>query len=344
MTDRLRHGSFCTGYGGLDIATQNVYGGDLAWACDIDPGAAQIIAHRMPHAPNLGDLTATDWQAVIEKHGPVDIVTGGYPCQPFSVAGQRKGTADERHIWPHIANALRVLRPRIAIFENVAGHLRLGFDTVLADLARLGFDAQWCLVRASEIGAPHQRNRLFILATASDTPSVGRREGRTEPARLERRPGTARSRGAAAADTDSHALRQQPVTQPRRSGTTVAELTRPRPTAHPPSLGQRNPRPTSKRGMASPSVADSAPDRDWGRFGSAVHRWEAVTGRHAPGAVDDRGRLSPAFVEWLMGLEAGWVTDVPGLTRNQQLKALGNGVVPQQAEAAIRLLHQRAAA
>ncbi|HEY9369107.1 DNA cytosine methyltransferase, partial [Streptomyces sp.] len=136
----LRHGSFCTGYGGLDIATQNVYGGTLNWACDIDPGAAQIIAHRMPGTPNLGDLTTTDWQAVIDEHGPVDIVTGGYPCQPFSVAGQRKGTADARHIWPHIANALRVLRPRIAIFENVAGHLRLGFDTVLRDLAAIGFD------------------------------------------------------------------------------------------------------------------------------------------------------------------------------------------------------------
>ena len=337
MTE-LRIGSLCTGYGGLDMAVQQVLGGTTAWTSDIDPGAAQIITHRMPGTPNLGDLTTTDWASI----EPVDVVTGGYPCQPFSTAGQRKGTADARHIWPHIANALRVLRPRIAIFENVAGHLRLGFDTVLRDLAAIGFDAQWCLVRASEIGAPHQRNRLFILATAPDTPSIGRREGRTEPARLERRPGATGGRGAAAADTDSHALRQQPVTQPRRSGTTVAELTRPRPAAHPPSLGQRNPRPTSKRGMASPSVAGSAPDRDWGRFGSAVQRWEAVTGRHAPGAVDDRGRLSPAFVEWLMGLEAGWVTDVPGLTRNQQLKALGNGVVPQQAEAAIRLLHQRA--
>ena len=312
MTDRLRHGSFCTGYGGLDIATQNVYGGDLAWACDIDPGAAQIIAHRMPHAPNLGDLTATDWQAVIEKHGPVDIVTGGYPCQPFSVAGQRKGTADERHIWPHIANALRVLRPRIAIFENVAGHLRLGFDTVLADLARLGFDAQWCLVRASEIGAPHQRNRLFILATASDTPSVGRRKGRTEPARLERRPGATGGGGADA--------------------------------AHAKSVGHGHTRSTSERGMAATALTGGAAQRDWGRFGPAVHRWEAVTGRRAPGAVDDRGRLSPAFVEWLMGLDAGWVTQVPGLTRNQQLKALGNGVVPQQAAAAIRLLHERAIA
>ena len=89
----LRHGSLCTGYGGLDIATQNVYGGRLAWTSDIDPGAARIIAHRMPGIPNLGDLTTTDWIHV----EPVDIVTGGYPCQPFSTAGKRKGTDDERH-------------------------------------------------------------------------------------------------------------------------------------------------------------------------------------------------------------------------------------------------------
>ena len=343
MTE-LRIGSLCTGYGGLDMAVQQVLGGTTAWTSDIDPGAAQIITHRMPGTPNLGDLTTTDWASI----EPVDVVTGGYPCQPFSTAGQRKGTADARHIWPHIANALRVLRPRIAIFENVAGHLRLGFDTVLRDLAAIGFDAQWCLVRASEIGAPHARQRLFLYATATDT--------------------------------DSHALRQQPVPQPRRSSTAIAELTGPHTAPHPKrlvprhhgelparrnavqlgvrddaprcgtaaaadtaSVGHRHTRPASERGMATPAVA-SDPPRDWGQFTPAVHRWETTLGRRAPGAVDDRGRLNPAFVEWLMGLPAGHVTDVPGLTRNQQLKALGNGVVPQQAEAAIRLLHQRAAA
>ncbi|WP_424567991.1 hypothetical protein [Streptomyces sp. CH-036] len=83
------------------------------------------------------------------------------------------------------------------------------------------------------------------------------------------------------------------------------------------------------------------PDADWGRFAPAVARWEHATGRRAPWATDDRNRLSPAFVEWLMGLPAGHVTDVPGLTRTQQLHALGNGVVPQQASAALRILHQR---
>ncbi|MEV4193374.1 DNA cytosine methyltransferase [Streptomyces toxytricini] len=293
----LRIGSLCTGYGGLDMAVQSVLGGSLAWVADNDPGASRILAHRFPRVPNLGDLTATRWDRV----EPVDVVCGGYPCQPFSTAGHRKGTSDVRHIWPFVAGALRVLRPRIAIFENVANHLRLGFDTVLADLAGLGFDAEWCVVRASEVGAPHQRARLFILATATDAPHLGLERGRS-----------ARGRGAGPQDHG------HPAAHARGSGLEVRRV-----------QSDRHERQAIERGRG---------ERDWGRFTPAIARWEAVLGRPAPWATDDRNRLSPAFVEWLMGLPAGLVTTVPGLTRTQQLKALGNGVVPQQAEAAIRLL------
>ncbi|MFG3046310.1 DNA cytosine methyltransferase [Streptomyces sp. NPDC048241] len=289
----LRIGSVCTGYGGLDMAVQQVFGGELAWVSDIDPGACQIIRHRMPGVPNLGDLTTTDWTQV----EPVDIFCGGYPCQPFSLAGELKGTADDRHIWPFIARALRVLRPRVAVFENVANHLRIGFDTVLADLASLGFDAEWSLVQADEIGAPHQRRRLFVYATATDTTDLrhhwsGRtRDGRHGPA----------DHGLAPADANGSGRRPQ----------------------------QRH-------------IPAGEPDPAWGRFGPAVRRWAVEVGRPAPWATDDRGRLNPVFVEWMMGLPAGHVTDVPGLTRTAQLKALGNRVVPQQAAAALRLLADRA--
>lgn len=174
-------GSLCTGYGGLDIAVQQVLGGHLAWVADPDPGATAILTHHHPDVPNLGDITVTNWATV----PPVDILCGGYPCQPFSVAGLRKGTADERHIWPYIATAIRVLRPRLCLFENVAGHVRLGLADVIADLAALGFDAEWTTVRASDVGGAHQRERLFILAVPSDAPGVGRGEGRPEPAWLQ---------------------------------------------------------------------------------------------------------------------------------------------------------------
>ncbi|MFC8494740.1 DNA cytosine methyltransferase [Streptomyces sp. NPDC057235] len=332
----LRSGSLCTGYGGLAAAVGRVFGSATAWAADTDPGAARIIAHHYPSVPNLGDLTRVDWQAVLDEYGPVDIVEGGYPCQPFSTAGKRKGTADARHIWPSIATALRVLRPRYAIFENVAGHLRLGFDTVLRDLAAIGFDAEWCLVRASEVGAPHARQRLFLLATPSDAPDLGHERGRD-----------ARRGGHGPADhghAPAHAERLVPghhgqLSAGRDTVRLGVRADAPRcgtaPAAHPYPRG---------RGADEQHVRPGEPDADWGRFAPAIARWEAVTGRSAPWATDARNRLSPQFVEWLMGLDAGHVTHVPGLTRTQQLKALGNGVVPQQAEAAIRLLLERATA
>ncbi|MGW7001343.1 DNA cytosine methyltransferase [Streptomyces sp. NPDC054933] len=113
-----RIGSLCTGYGGLDEAVRQVYGGETVWHADIDPGASAILAHHWPTVPNLGDLTTTDWHQVVDTFGRPHIVTGGYPCQPFSDAGLRKGTEDERHIWPHIAHALRVLRPRLVVLES----------------------------------------------------------------------------------------------------------------------------------------------------------------------------------------------------------------------------------
>lgn len=335
-------GSLCTGYGGLDMAVQQVLGGHLAWVADPDSGAAAILTHHHPQVPNLGDITAVDWATV----PPVDILCGGYPCQPFSVAGQRKGTSDERHIWPYIATALRALRPRLAIFENVRNHLRLGFDTVLRDLADIGFDAEWCTLRADEIGAAHRRERLWLVAAPQDADSAARDQWRlAAPGQAEGRWARADARGrggAPAAHADGNALRQQPVEQPGGCGTAVVELAR----ADAAADSDRNGREEQQRrepGMGPQRDADRRSPERWGRFAPAITRWEAATERPAPWATDARGRLSPLFVEWLMGLPTGHVTAVPGLTRTQQLKALGNGVVPQQAAAALRLLLDRAA-
>lgn len=152
----IRVGSLFTGYGGLDMAV----GGELAWYAEIEKAACQVLATHHPNVPNLGDITTIDWSTV----EPVDILTGGYPCQPFSHAGLRKGKNDERHLWPYVCNAINTIRPRHAILENVAGHLTLGFADVLADLATIGYDAEWGTLRASDVGAPHQRKRLFIVA------------------------------------------------------------------------------------------------------------------------------------------------------------------------------------
>ena len=155
--------------GGLDMAVEQVFGGRTVWHCELDPAASKVLSHRYPGVPNFGDVTAIDWDAV----DPVDVMCGGYPCQPFSAAGQRKGTDDERHLWPYFAEAIRRVRPRYVVLENVAGHRSMGFDCVLGDLASMRYDAQWCSVRASDVGAPHRRERLFILAH----PARDRRHG-----------------------------------------------------------------------------------------------------------------------------------------------------------------------
>src|SRR5690606_16425410 len=158
--------SLCTGYGGLDMAVQNVFGGELAYWSDIEPGPIAVMQHHCPDVPNLGDLKEIDWASL----GHIDIITAGYPCQPFSNAGLRKGIEDERHIWPYIAHGIRVLRPSLVVLENVSAHLRRGFDIVARDLAEIGYDATWTTLRAADVGACHRRDRLWILATPADTP------------------------------------------------------------------------------------------------------------------------------------------------------------------------------
>lgn len=329
----MRVGALFAGYGGLEMAVQAVWPhATPAWFVEYDKAPSAVLAHHWPHVPNYGDVTTVDWSSV-ER---VDILTAGWPCQPFSHAGQRRGTDDERHLWPYVAAAVRVLRPRYLFGENVAGHLSLGFDTVLADLAALGFDARWGVVRASDAaGAPHRRARLFIVATATDEPGDGWGEGRPESGQRSRGAGqSARTGSDAAADSDSfgvdgagvHGQGERRGPEPSHRGV--------HPGAAPsPQTGTKEGDSTQHRGRVR---------TDFGPYAAAIQRWEHVLGRPAPAPTepgrDARPRLNPTFVEFLMGLPEGHVTDVPNVSRVGQLKMLGNGVVPQQAALALRLL------
>ena len=154
-------GSLCTGYGGLDMAVERVLGGEVVWYSELDKHPSTLLSERYPGVQNIGDLTSVDWSAL----PPIDVLTGGYPCQPFSVAGNQLGERDPRHLWPYIREAIRVLRPRLAFFENVSNHRKLGFGTVLRDCAEDGLHVRWTTVRASDVGAPHKRERLFFAVT-----------------------------------------------------------------------------------------------------------------------------------------------------------------------------------
>ena len=169
-TSQTTHISICSGYGGIDLGLRRVCPSlrTVAYA-EIEAFAIECLLARMEGgqldaAPIWSDLKSFPWA---EFSGKVDILSGGYPCQPFSSAGLRKGTDDPRHLWPFIASGIRLLRPRICFFENVEGHISLGLREVIADLESLGYQTAWGIFSASECGAPHQRKRVFILANHS---------------------------------------------------------------------------------------------------------------------------------------------------------------------------------
>lgn len=350
----LRVGSLFSGYGGLDLAVEEVFGAQTIWFSEINEPVARVFSHHWPDAPNLGDITTINWNTV----PPVDILCGGFPCQDVSTVGKMAGLkpGTRSGLWAHMAAAIDVLQPEWVVIENVRGLLsapairaipegdndeqrnprdatpsgatsrnlepdswNLGetatrplraAGAVLGDLADLRYDAQWIGLPASAIGAPHPRYRVFILARRAlpHPTGLGCIPWWGEFAAGESAPGHDRSKPS---DHRPGSPRTERVPAHRRSG--------------------------------EPVVVDRAALRRWGRYAEAVNRWEHIVGRVAPLPAllnDETGpRPAPAFLEWLMGLPAGWITgNLHELTTNQQLTALGNGVLPAQATQALKNL------
>lgn len=191
------------------MAVEAVFGGHTIWHSEIDPSASKVLAHRWPGIPNLGDISQIDWNTV----PPVDILCGGFPCTDVSAAGKRAGMHGTRSgLWSHMAEAIDVLRPKFVVIENVRGLLNAdanrpvepdqdgvgnGSDrpvlraigAVLGDLADIGtYDARWVTLAAADVGAPHRRERVFIVATHTHTrcrpleQRMGRKAARTNAA------------------------------------------------------------------------------------------------------------------------------------------------------------------
>lgn len=193
----MRIGSLFSGAGGLDMAVEQVFGGEVIWQSEVDKAASKVLEYRFPCAPNLGDITAIDWKTV----EPPDVLCGGFPCQDVSAAGKRAGIKDGTRsgLWSVFADAIDQLRPPLVVIENVRGLLSAqahrnvepdeatvgdrsdgpvlrALGAVLGDLADLGYDAQWTTFAASSIGAPHRRERVFIIAAlATDSEGGARR-------------------------------------------------------------------------------------------------------------------------------------------------------------------------
>jgi len=159
---------WCAGYAGIGLGLKRVFGKRLRTIAysELEGYAQANLISKMEKgyldvAPIWSDIKTFPCE---EFHGLVDIFSAGYPCQPFSYAGERKGEDDPRHLWPFIQRAIRIIRPRQCFFENVRGHLTLGFKNVCHDLAELGYTVIAGLFTAAECGAEHTRQRLYILA------------------------------------------------------------------------------------------------------------------------------------------------------------------------------------
>lgn len=321
----MRLGELFAGYGGLGMAVEEVFGAELAWVSEWEAAPSKILAHHWPHVPNYGDVTRIDW-ANIE---PVDIISGGSPCQDLSLAGKRRGMTDgtRSNLWESMREGIATIKPKYVVWENVRGALsaeaisasdmghREGFlgergghlralGRVLGDLADLGYDAEWRGLRAADVGAPHGRFHVFVLAANRDHIGIN---GTGERPKQNRRGQPADGHISAVPDAISSGLERQHD----QAGTSQAE----------------------RHGHPSAGV-------DWREYTGTVRRWEALH-RASPSPVElsptGKPRLAAEFSEWMMGLPAGWVTDPAiGISRNEQLKACGNGVVPQQAAAALR--------
>jgi len=318
----MRIGSVFTGAGGLDLAVKLVFGAELGWVCETDPAAARVLEFRFPGVPNLGCVAEVPWSEV----PPVDILCGGFPCTDVSLAGLRAGIHGTRSgLWSHMAEAIDVLRPQFVVIENVRGLLNANahrpvesgtggvgnrpdglvlraMGAVLGDLSDIGgYDARWVTVSAADAGAPHFRERVFILASRT---GLGFEIGAVPVLRnvdLLPTPRASDRFGAGHHGNGSMDLR-----------TTVSLL------------------PRTESGVK------------WGKFAEAVKRWERLT-RPAPSPVEPgvrlSHRLSAEFSSWMMGWPRRWVTDPAiGIPRKSQLKIIGNGVVPHQADLALRLL------
>lgn len=168
----LKVGGQCEGYGGIFEALRHLINVKHAWYAEVDEAASKVLAHHYPGVPNHGDITTVGW-ATAEK---VDVFTSGFPCQGFSMAGKRRGSADERHLWPTgVLPAIRELMPPLVVLENVPGLLTIEngqvFALVLADLDDLGYTVSWTTVGACRVGACHHRHRVFITAALADVPA-----------------------------------------------------------------------------------------------------------------------------------------------------------------------------
>jgi len=352
----LTYGSLCTGYDGigmgLGLAGLNL---EHLFYAETEPSVSEVLKLEHPEVPNLGDIKTATWPT-----GHVDILSSGDPCQSISIAGRKEGRNDPRFLWPWVREAYRQTEPDVILLENVANMTSHDGGRTMAErfdnLREDGYAVRWTVVGACAIGAPHHRHRWYAVAewVGGQTPEAVR-IGKAAHC------GAPRSGGRTLLPTPSAADGSGgPGVSDKRLGgmnlrTAVTLL--PTPCARdgegrnegspefwqrkyermPDRIGNGIPLGAAVNLLPTPRACQS---ERWGRYAEAIALWESITGNPVPEPTmpgpNGGVRLNPALPEWMMGLRPGLLTE--RMSRNDALKAAGNGVVPLQAAAAWRML------
>ena len=325
------HASLFSGIGGFDLAAEWL-GFRNAFHCEINPFCERILKYHFPDAEHYTDISKTDFTP---WRGKIDILSGGFPCQPFSLAGQRKGAEDDRYLWPQMLRAIREIRPAWVVGENVAGiltmvqpgkevevgrstslfgedytdeemHRQYVVETVCADLEREGYSVRPFVIPACAVGAPHRRDRVWFVAHRTDAGS--------ENMRKERKDGV----HGLGSVTDSYEYRS--AAQEKGEGT---------------ERGRRRNIPLPEERRNPPQRADGL----LGLPGTAAN----TTGKGLQGGMPPYAELpAECFADFptqspVCGRDDGLPFDVDRLTisfprwRQESIKAYGNAIVPQLA-------------
>jgi len=355
----MHHIDLCSGIGGFALGFQWAGLSKPVLFCDIEPWSRKILEKHWPDVPIAEDVKelASDPDGLIPRTDPKKtILTAGYPCQPFSHAGKRLGSADtDRHIWPYILQIVAHKRPAFCVFENVYGHVSLGLDQVLLDLETQGYATRPFIVPACAVDAPHRRDRVWIIANASGvrcdtggakqslqrlgTSGKARRQALDEQRNAEER--TAKDAGNASssgqrgdngrwagqklengcenvAHTDSSSSRRRAI--PRNVGGQRWKPAEARPASVQPCNGEPC---TSYAQQGGETVADTdSAQRKKGRVSSGVHS------EHSDTLCNSGRKRRQAAQQWLPEPSVGRVAHgIP--KRVDRLRGLGNAIVPQ---------------
>jgi DNA (cytosine-5)-methyltransferase 1 len=306
-----------------------------AYACAVL--AERMETNDMDAAPIWTDLSTFPVQVF---RGRCDLVIAGLPCQPYSVSGKKLGDKDERYIWPAFFDLVAGVRPAMVFLENVTGLLRF-FEPIGQRLSEMGYEIEAGIFSAEEVGAPHRRERFFVLAHSTElywrgefqpgeSPENRRGEltGNSKPNVADA--ASERWRGRSNADASAS---EREIQFERSCGLLVD------------SSGEglegnelgRTCDCNRHRQPAHGSTAESGEIPVWPPGPADREAWERVIAVRPDLAPAIDGKLNPRFVGWLMGLPEGWI-EIPGAARVDQLRALGNAVIPATAELAFRTL------